>query len=689
MPPLLYQPFFAHPDRPLYTMPPPTYHPECEYSCDPTCSHCEADKSSAVTVTLRSTRPSSTQTRNIILRPEVPVNVGRSSRSEAKNLSATAYNALFDCPVISRRHAELELKVNNWTEEKHQVYIKDTGSMHGTSVNGQKLQSLKPFQLQVGDIVRLGESVNRADSECLEVEALSFFPNPAADNYDGVTVTLDCISTATKKNTAQVKSSQQGISVPSESESEIDDEDDDGDSDAGANLHPSSAQTSPDQLDGSSDPQPSHKMGSSMSNVIMLEDEDDEPVSLYNRRVTNNSVAIPDTFAEEIPAVADSLAAATRGPVASLFSLQFGAGQGSNQEVGGAGAALNAAREGPMSADEDFDHEHANSEDSWSEQDHISEDEQDSDEHSDSHEDFDRQSFLSEEFNMADADDDVAVEDDEDDEGPEIMSSKRRPSNELGTLGDEPYRIKSESNRETAIPARPHYDPVRGFQVSAPITDKALPAHRSYESSSVRFPNSLADLDYSTKWDVGPGPVADDFHTQPFSYSFGLNSAPLLLNSMTCGTQMPSDIPQYFSPTAMYGETSSRDIFALDAASVVPSNSPTGAFQEYAVPYSKAAETNTKKRKAPENSTADEPTTTAQAPATSEETVSAAAPVAAAVAPTEPHSKKRKIKQAHAQKSLLRTAAIEAGKYTAGAIIGGIGLVTILASPIGEALASC
>jgi hypothetical protein len=55
----------------------------------------------------------------------------------------------------------------------------------------------------------------------------------------------------------------------------------------------------------------------------------------------------------------------------------------------------------------------------------------------------------------------------------------------------------------------------------------------------------------------------------------------------------------------------------------------------------------------------------------------------------EPPSKKLKIDQPRTKKSMLRSAALEASKYTAGAIIGGIGIVTILASPIGEALASC
>jgi pSer/pThr/pTyr-binding forkhead associated (FHA) protein len=675
MPPLLYQPFFAHPDHHLYAMAPPTYHPECEYLHALTPSQAGADmQPPAVTITLRSTRPITNLSRNIILRPDEPVNVGRSSRSEAKNLSATANNALFDCPVISRRHAELELKVNKWTEERHQVYIKDTGSMHGTSVNGQKLQPSKPFQLQVGDTIRLGESVNRADSKYFVDQFSCFLTNTTEDNYDGVTLTLAGISTATKKNTAQVKSSI-GISVPSASESDFDDDDDV--SDGGADLRPSSVHTTPDQTNDKTGAQTSAKMGSSVSNVIMLEDdEDDEPVPLSGRRALAQTIVIPDTYADDGHMVADSLAPA-RDPIVSGFCMQFDGAQDSSSEIKGIGAAIAA------NADEESDHEHDDSEHSWSDQEHISDEEQDSDEHSDSHEDFDRQSFLSEEFNMAD---EVAVEDDEDEEGPEVMSSKRRFSNELGTLGDEPKHDMPDAAHET-FPARPHYDPVRGFQVPAQNVDKA-PAYRSYDPYLMPpLPRLFADFGHSNKWDVGPGPVVDDFNLHNFGF---VSHSASLLDNMNDDTHSGKSGFNNFAPFnyayAPPTATASRDFFGVETNPNVPSNSPVSAF-----PKSGPEATvllNMKKRKAPDISTADEPTTTSQTPAVNDEIVREATTSLVPIC-AEPEQKKRKIKQPHAHKSLLRTAVIEAGKYTAGAIIGGIGLVTILASPIGEALASC
>lgn len=124
-----------------------------------------ADLPQAVALVLRQVRPAGGMNRRITLLPDTPVSVGRSSRSEAKNLSANGDNALFDCPVISRKHAEIELKINRWASETERITITDTKSMHGTSVNGDKLQCHKPFQLQPGDTIRLGDHISRADSE--------------------------------------------------------------------------------------------------------------------------------------------------------------------------------------------------------------------------------------------------------------------------------------------------------------------------------------------------------------------------------------------------------------------------------------------------------------------------------------------------------------------------------------------
>lgn len=693
-------------------MAPPTYDPECEYTqCCPL-SQSQADihlPAVTVTVTLRSTRPTTLATRKLFLRPDEPVNVGRSSRSEAKNLSATAENALFDCPVVSRQHAELELRVNKWTEEKHHVYIKDTSSMHGTSVNGQKLQPLKPFQLQKGDIIRLGESVNRADSECCYLGPFSSSTKTSADNYDGVTLSLDSISTATKKDTTQVKSSQPGISVPSDSESDFDD--DDNDSDGGADLHPSSAHTTPDQLTAKSELKSSMKTGSSPSNGIMVEDEDDEePVTISKRRTYSRQAVIPDTYADDSATAADIFA-----------PVPYSAVQQSSRSDENFNRVLKAivsekTAEQALKDDDSFDQYPRQGQPladveavSWSEQSNVSDHEEDSDEHSESREDFDGQSFLSEEFNMADDADDaddadeMAVEDDEDDEGPEIMSSKRRPSNELGTLGDEHTNALSDTTREAAIPARPHYDPVRGFQVSNSSIDKN-PVYRSYES--VFAPQTIAaftNSDHRAKWDVGP--MNQPFLPEVVNTDIQIPYAPSIDDEQNAYAQ---NNPYTFTPSLfnMPPAATQANRWGLGgghAFEALPLMSTTSDFVEqptpnefnvsslkfrqktpHSDPIDASAEINAKKRKAPEM-TVDEPTIAAEVPVTIEE----ASQVAAPAITDESQAKKRKIKQPRSQKSVLRTAVIEAGKYTAGAIIGGIGLVTLLASPIGEALASC
>jgi hypothetical protein len=691
MPPFLLQPFFAHPDRHNTNMAPPNYHPECEYLPPYPLSQSKADTlSPAVTVTLRSIRPSAHQTRNIILRPDQPVNIGRSSRSQAKNLSAKTDNALFDCPVISRRHAELELNVNKWTQEKHLVYIKDTGSMHGTSVNGQKLQPTRPFQLQEGDIIRLGDSVNRADSEHSDIQPSFTFTNPFLDNYDGVTVTLECVSTANKKSYAQVKNSNQGYSAPvdSESEPECDEEEP---CYGEAELHRSSAHTTPDQANVQS----SSKIGSSTSNVITLEDdEDDEPIPMYNRRATEHSIVVPETFADDadmIEMVADSVVVVPAHSPAPRFSLQDGEAGYPNEGPASTEVAMKAIAPFAHVAtvpitDDSFDHEDVNSEadsSAWGgDRDHMSDDLQDSDEHSESHdhEDSDGQSFLSEEFNMAD---EVAVQEDDEDEGPpEVMSSKRRLSNELGTLGDGPTYTSLRTTTMDEVPSapnRPHYDPVRGFRVSAPSMDK-VPAYRSYEPTFSATPfNLFADVSRRSKWDVGPGPVS--VHSSFHNYNYVPQTE--AVNNIDSGSRSNSwlNIPDQAvdaDPLA----TASREFLGFEANPFATLNSPASAFPPVSF------ESNLKKRKAPG---AEDELIFAQAPVPTinGETARTEDTVAATATPAVPQPKKRKVMQPHSQKSTLRTAVIEASKYTAGAIIGGIGLVTILASPIGEALASC
>lgn len=94
---------------------------------------------------------------------DLPLNaefpIGRaSSNISKKDLMAAPHNAYIDSPVISRQHAVLSA---NSTSGVPEVYLTDKGSMHGTTVNNQRLPANKPTKLKVGDVLQFGTDVNR------------------------------------------------------------------------------------------------------------------------------------------------------------------------------------------------------------------------------------------------------------------------------------------------------------------------------------------------------------------------------------------------------------------------------------------------------------------------------------------------------------------------------------------------
>lgn len=190
------------------------------------------------------------------------VDVGRSSKSEYKNLQAASDNALFDCPVISRRHAELK------AAEKHGqgyvVSIADLASLHGTTVNGQRLLSGQEFVLKSGDVVKLGDRVTRADGTCTESQpsphAWTQLTDPSlADTHDGISLTVTYASDINARGHANRglehslfddhAMSGRRFEVPSESEAEAENSayGSDIESECGSSNEPSSAKTTPEQ----------------------------------------------------------------------------------------------------------------------------------------------------------------------------------------------------------------------------------------------------------------------------------------------------------------------------------------------------------------------------------------------------------------------------------------------------------
>lgn len=97
-----------------------------------------------------------------MLRPNVHFPIGRASKSTQKpGLVVAADNAYIDSPVVSREHASLLLSTSPRTPG---VYILDCGSMHGTIVNGKKLEPDKALKLANGDLLQFGVDVTRNES---------------------------------------------------------------------------------------------------------------------------------------------------------------------------------------------------------------------------------------------------------------------------------------------------------------------------------------------------------------------------------------------------------------------------------------------------------------------------------------------------------------------------------------------
>lgn len=666
---------------------------ECKYtSAGPTITLDADILPPAVTITLTSIRRAQDGTRHIVLHPDEPVIIGRSSRSEAKNLSSSTDNALFDCPVISRRHAAFELSLNSWdANDMHKIYITDTGSMHGTSVNKQKLQPHKRFQLRVGDVIRLGDSVNHGQSKhpLAEMRRVSSHADSIPDSYDGVMITLDCISVASQRQSTQAKSNQRGISCPSEIDS---DSDDDSVEEVEA---PSSAQTTPDQPSDKPTMKKLTGFGTSILTGIVLDDENEPESAAQAPRITSRSIVVPDTYDEDSYDAPDDAPEVERrlqfDDAVVNYSRHAAAGQqpmdGEDAVYGAQESELNFSDDAQSQVSNyDNTSDAASSHHSFSsEADSLSDLQDDDDEHG-----------------WAEQNDLYSIHDDQDEEeGPEVMSSKRTQSVEIGTLGDaldHEYEPSDEPPRVPAVPTRSHYDPVRGmFQVAAApnFTDNARPA-RSYDSyPPPSHSGAFADVWNSSKWDVGPADLAS--------------------NDIVPQSLVPHhwahDAIEAWSGSYAHGEQYSPLPFVPRFSRYQPVHTDSGKDHGQDTPSVPTFCDVSRKRKASEISTSFEPTSTApefQPPSVedpqpdfpqsvspeqlhheveSENTVVPAAieePLTA-----EPQPKKLKMNQPRTKKSMLRAAALEASKYTAGAIIGGIGLITILASPIGEALASC
>ncbi|VUC20229.1 unnamed protein product [Clonostachys rosea] len=108
--------------------------------------------------------------------------IGRQS-SRRRGLEAASNNFLFDCPVMSRDHATIKLD-----NDKQEVSIKDSGSLHGTFVNSLRLQDQESKRLLTGDIITFGVNIDRGAEKFrpFEVEATIAFGSDRRDDLPTV-----------------------------------------------------------------------------------------------------------------------------------------------------------------------------------------------------------------------------------------------------------------------------------------------------------------------------------------------------------------------------------------------------------------------------------------------------------------------------------------------------------------------
>ncbi|KAF2439460.1 hypothetical protein P171DRAFT_123038 [Karstenula rhodostoma CBS 690.94] len=115
--------------------------------------------SEAIEITLRCLDKLDEHTiRTFTLRPSTAVQIGRASKNAAKpELMVGPANAFIDSPTISREHAVLTAT----PPPAACVYVTDKASMHGTMINGNKLEPQKPQRLNNGDVLQFGANVTR------------------------------------------------------------------------------------------------------------------------------------------------------------------------------------------------------------------------------------------------------------------------------------------------------------------------------------------------------------------------------------------------------------------------------------------------------------------------------------------------------------------------------------------------
>ena len=378
--------------------------------------------------------------------------IGRASRSEAKDLQARPTNALFDCPVVSRIHAQLRVESSKLAVSH--VSITDMGSMHGTVVNSKRIPSHVPFPLVNGDQIKFGDKVTRGSGMTSYPHVKPQLPSrtklDCADIHDGVWVIFRQAATSYTQPTQTMRSASSGFRVPSDSE---DESEQDSDNDSCVETVPglcSSAMTTPEQAKSTIK---DTKSSSGTQEQPINIDADQLEVEII--KAPEQQKEVPDTFAESMDESTDVHA----------FS---------------------------WSDDED--------------EQSIAEEEMDDDDES-VDVDEEHEEILSE----SDASDLSNHYDESDADGPEVMSSKKEASPELGTPADavkdtnswyRPSQMHPTPAPKPSIPGRTAaYDPIRGSLPQSVNSFWAPPAPiaKPYSYAAVRGTSNLWDTEPRTE----------------------------------------------------------------------------------------------------------------------------------------------------------------------------------------------
>ncbi|KAF4449282.1 Sarcolemmal membrane-associated protein [Fusarium austroafricanum] len=110
-----------------------------------------------ITLTIADPPPSfSFPNRRIFLsKKNSSIDVGRTSKRNI-DFEAAKCNAWFDSPVMSRKHARFTLDA-----DKQKVYVRDTGSLHGTYKSDTRLETNVDYEVASGDMLKFGAFIER------------------------------------------------------------------------------------------------------------------------------------------------------------------------------------------------------------------------------------------------------------------------------------------------------------------------------------------------------------------------------------------------------------------------------------------------------------------------------------------------------------------------------------------------